>query len=275
MAWVRIDDQVPHHQKFLEAGPAAAWFWVCGVAHCQRQLSDGFISEAALPLVGVPKGYRKLAEHLVYVGLFDRVEGGYQVHDYHQHNRTRDEAEAHTATVKEQRRLAGIASGERRRAARLRKQQQEQTTNGPVQHPFNEQPTPMLNPDPTRPDPTPPVPEERETVTPAQPTVLAGTLPRDHLRHGWCSSRGKCVPDFLHAEFCASVGGEGASQRLKAFYEAVEAGWPAGPIGDEPIKLWRAEFAAKFPRVAPTHQPASNSPGRTRMLTDATREFLS
>lgn len=90
-------------------------------------------------------------------------------------------------------------------------------------------------------------PEERTHT----PSALAGTLPRDHLRHSWCSSRGKCVPDFLHAEFAAAVGGEGANQRLRAFYEAVERGWPDGPIGDDPVKLWRKEFAAKFPSVAP------------------------
>jgi uncharacterized protein YdaU (DUF1376 family) len=118
-----------------------------------------------------------------------------------------------------------------------------------------------------------PISKERKTHTPArEPVALAGMLPRDHLKHGWCSSRGKCVPEFLHFEFIASVGGDrkGADQRLRAFYEAVEAGWPDGPIGDDPVKLWRKEFAAKFPSVAPV-DPRT---GRTEMLMTATREFL-
>ena len=82
MSWVRIDDQVGRHQKFLDAGPAASWLWVLGIAHCQSQLTDGFISDKVLPLIGIPKGYTPLALRLVSVGLFDRVTGGYQVHDY-------------------------------------------------------------------------------------------------------------------------------------------------------------------------------------------------
>ncbi len=90
MAWVKLDDQAPRHQKVLEAGPAAAWFWVCGIAHCQSQLTDGHISDAALPMIGVPKGFRKLAEHLVHVGLFEHAQGGgYLVHDYLKHNDSR------------------------------------------------------------------------------------------------------------------------------------------------------------------------------------------
>lgn len=70
--------------------------------------------------------------------------------------------------------------------------------------------------------------------------ALAGTLPRDHMRHSWCSQRGKCVPEFLHNEFCQAVDAEDlgrASERLRAFYAAVEHGWPPGPIGDDPVKL--------------------------------------
>ena len=106
-----------------------------------------------------------------------------------------------------------------------------------------------------------------------EPLALAGTLPREHLRHGWCSSRGKCVPEFLHEEFVRAIGGDecAARQRLKVFYEVCEHGWPQGPIGDEPVKLWRREFAAKFPNVAPVAVGAAD---RTSMLRTATEGFL-
>lgn len=106
----------------------------------------------------------------------------------------------------------------------------------------------------THTDPDPDPDQERVQHTRTSQSALAGTLPRDHLRHAWCSARGKCVPDFLHGEFCAAIGGDSASQRLKAFYEAVELGWPKGPIGDDPVKLWRAEFARTFPSVAPAER---------------------
>jgi hypothetical protein len=91
MAWVRLDDQAPRNEKILRAGPAASWLWVCGIAHAQSQLTDGFISEVALPLIGV-KGHalaKRLAEDLVAAGLFDRADSGYLVHDYLDYNPSR------------------------------------------------------------------------------------------------------------------------------------------------------------------------------------------
>lgn len=92
MAWVRIEDTVTEHRKHLAAGPAACWLWVCGIAYCQRQLSDGFIPLEALPMLGVASGVKGLTARLVRVGLFDVAEGGYLVHDYHHYNDTRAEA---------------------------------------------------------------------------------------------------------------------------------------------------------------------------------------
>lgn len=91
MAWVKLDDQAPRNEKMLAAGPSACWLWVCGIAHSQSQLTDGFVSLAVLPMIGV-KGVgrtKRLAEQLVAAGLFERVEGGYQVHDYLDHNPSR------------------------------------------------------------------------------------------------------------------------------------------------------------------------------------------
>ncbi len=103
------------------------------------------------------------------------------------------------------------------------------------------------------------------------PVALAGTLPRDLRNMTWISKRGKHVPNFLHGEFKAAIGGppESADQRLRAFYEAVEMGWPEGPIGDDPVKLWRKEFAAKFPSVAPASRTAGN--GLSRVTESAVR----
>src|SRR3990167_1891005 len=91
MAWVRLDDQTPRNGKTLKAGPAACWLWVCGIAHSQSQLTDGFISLEALPMIGVAgvARCRRLADALVAVGLFDREDGGYRVHDYLDHNPSR------------------------------------------------------------------------------------------------------------------------------------------------------------------------------------------
>lgn len=119
MAWVRIDDQAPRHKKMLRAGPAACWLWVCGIAHCQSQLTDGFIPTEAVPLLGVTKGVKPLLDKLVEVGLFEVTDGGYRVHDYHDYNASRDQAierrdEIHDAKSRAGR-LGGLRSGEARR----------------------------------------------------------------------------------------------------------------------------------------------------------------
>ena len=142
------------------------------------------------------------------------------------------------------------ASSRGRAGAQARLEQRISTTQATTQV------EPEIKPPSPSPSPSPSPVSDLQSPSPNvahAPIALAGMLPRDHLKHGWCSSRGKCVPEFLHNEFVASVGGDrrGAEQRLRAFYEAVEAGWPDGPIGDDPVKLWRREFAAKFPSVAP------------------------
>ena len=64
--------------------------WILAIAHCQSHLTDGFVSTLVLPLLGIPTGYRRLAQRLVNVGLFEEVEGGYMVHDYLEYNPKRD-----------------------------------------------------------------------------------------------------------------------------------------------------------------------------------------
>lgn len=116
MAWLRIDDTVPEHRKMLMAGPAACWLWVCGIAYCQRQLTDGFIPALALSMIGVNGATRakKLADVLVNAGLFEVAEGGYRVHDYHDHNATKDEALARKGDISRTRSMAGKRGAEAR-----------------------------------------------------------------------------------------------------------------------------------------------------------------
>lgn len=122
MSWLKLDDTVPEHPKVLTAGPEAAWLWVCGIAYAQRHLSDGFLPQAALPVYGACFGAaraKKLAERLVAVGLFDATEGGYRVHDYHDHNAPATAAKERRASLSEARRAAGRVGG--RRSADMRR----------------------------------------------------------------------------------------------------------------------------------------------------------
>lgn len=135
----------------LRAGPAACWLWVCGLAHCQSQLSDGFIPDDVLPMIGIVGATRakRLADMLVTAGLFEREAGGYRIHDYLVYNDTKGEALTRKDAAVEQRRQAGIASGVSRRR---RNEDTASVTNEPVQR-TDERP---LNPIPSHPIPTQP-----------------------------------------------------------------------------------------------------------------------
>lgn len=78
------------HDKFLTAGPAAAWLWLCGIGYCQDGLTDGFIPASAIDFLGVKRPL-PLVQRLVEVRLWDAVDGGWRVHDYLEHNKSGDE----------------------------------------------------------------------------------------------------------------------------------------------------------------------------------------
>lgn len=94
MVWLRIDDQIAHHPKFIDAGPIASWLWVCGNAYCNKYLTDGFIRSSALGTLGGVTNAKRWAEVLVKVGLWEAAAGGYRVHDFHDFNPTAQEVRA-------------------------------------------------------------------------------------------------------------------------------------------------------------------------------------
>ena len=54
--------------------------YVKGLLHAKQHLTDGFVSDSALALVGIGcKSPQKIAKHLVAIGLWEAVEGGYTV----------------------------------------------------------------------------------------------------------------------------------------------------------------------------------------------------
>src|SRR5262249_52357032 len=82
MAWIRLDDQIAHHPKFLRVGPIASWLWVCCIGYAQKFLTDGFIPTEAVPTLGSVPEPNEHANILVKHKLLEIVDGGYQIHDY-------------------------------------------------------------------------------------------------------------------------------------------------------------------------------------------------
>lgn len=156
MAWVRIDDQVPHHPKILKAGPEASWLWLCSLAYAQSQLTDGWVPRQAVRMLGwkqeelirmhkrgasgahsgrdrggerggergAPKTLAWCVQRLVSVGLWERTSTGYQIHDYLDYNETRQEAIVRKQRLYSARsaagRIGGLRSAEIRHEAKVK-----------------------------------------------------------------------------------------------------------------------------------------------------------
>ncbi len=101
MSWIRLDDQIAHHKKFLAAGPVASWLWICGQSFSARYLTDGFIPFCALSSLGSVRKAKPHVEKLVEVGLWERADGGYRIHDYHDYQPTAEEVR-HTRQVRQE-----------------------------------------------------------------------------------------------------------------------------------------------------------------------------
>ena len=91
--WIKIDDQIAHHPKFMAAGPLASWLWVCGMSYCARYRTDGFIPASCLDTLGSVKHPERHAPILVGVGLWEAADQGWRVHDYHEFQPSSDAVE--------------------------------------------------------------------------------------------------------------------------------------------------------------------------------------
>ncbi len=91
--WAKLDDALLGHPKVLSAGLAlgrdgsivALGFYVSCLLHANRYLTDGFLSDAVIAHLHSARP-AEIAGELVKARLLDRVDGGYQIHDFHDHN---------------------------------------------------------------------------------------------------------------------------------------------------------------------------------------------
>lgn len=95
MSWARLDDACTDHLKLRRAGTAGLALWTASIVWCSRHLTDGFIPTDMLHDIWRPVGESFDADsacaRLVAAGLWDQVEGGWQVHDYLDYNPSREE----------------------------------------------------------------------------------------------------------------------------------------------------------------------------------------
>jgi hypothetical protein len=84
VTWFKVDDNFATHQKTVKAGNAAVGLWVRAGSWSSAQLTDGFIPEHMISILGgKPADARKLVE----VGLWYEVPGGYMFHQWNEEGR--------------------------------------------------------------------------------------------------------------------------------------------------------------------------------------------
>lgn len=96
MSWVYLDDNFFNHPKARIVGTAARELYIQSLAYANQQMTLGFIAEGVLSLISTEPNVDELADKLVTCGhavgkehgLWERVEGGYRIHDYETHNRS-------------------------------------------------------------------------------------------------------------------------------------------------------------------------------------------
>ena len=89
MPWFNVDDGLAFHRKVIKAGNAAMGLWVRAGSYCAHQLTDGFVDADMVPSLGT----LKQAERLVSAGLWIKVDGGFQFHEWSGDGRNPSRAE--------------------------------------------------------------------------------------------------------------------------------------------------------------------------------------
>jgi hypothetical protein len=105
---VKLDDRFPDHPKIAAAGPLAGWLYICGLAYCNRLLTDGFIPRSMVTRLADLDNAHDQAERLVDVGLWELCDGGYRIHDYHDYQPTSE----HVESIRQARAIAGSKGGQ-------------------------------------------------------------------------------------------------------------------------------------------------------------------
>jgi hypothetical protein len=122
--YFKVTNSFPEHSKIIEVGGDAGWLHVCALAHCSRNLTDGFVPINLVPRLSDRENPRQLAGNLLAVGLWHAAgheckkceqpdDRHYVIHDYLDHQTSA--ARARETSVK--RAIAGQRGGQAKAAA--------------------------------------------------------------------------------------------------------------------------------------------------------------
>lgn len=106
MTWFKIDDGFSSHPKVMDVldseHPAdAIAVWTMAGSYCARHLTDGRITVKQLRRLCADLDHEAGARVLVEAGLWHEIEGGYEFHEWMDHQPSRDEVESKRAKSRE------------------------------------------------------------------------------------------------------------------------------------------------------------------------------
>jgi hypothetical protein len=94
--YIRVDIGFWDHPKSVAAGADGRNLFLCALGWSRGQLTDGAIPGTQLPLLAFKTGLSidaaaAAADKLVEVGMWDREPDGWTVHDFAEHQLTRED----------------------------------------------------------------------------------------------------------------------------------------------------------------------------------------
>lgn len=201
--WIKIDDAMPEHPKIAALAPSVAWTFFCSIAYSSRNLTDGFVPEQIAIRLGGDHG-EAIADALIEHGLWDEVEGGFQIHDYLDYQRSR----ADVLALKEARIAAGRLGGKRSSRAKDKQVLKQNVSKGQAEQEQEQEKVKTTARKPRAPDPL------WDTLV-----SLIGQAPAGMERGRWNAAlkslrEAEATPDQLRAAAAAY-------RRLPTFHDCV------------------------------------------------------
>ena len=112
MPYLNLDDNFADHPKVDGLSDSAFRLHVAGLCYASRHLTDGFIPKEKVTRL-VPRFRRPALDELVGT-LWITAIGGFQIHDYLDWNRSREQIEFERERIRKVRSAAGKKGAEKR-----------------------------------------------------------------------------------------------------------------------------------------------------------------
>ncbi len=113
MAYASVEYEFWCNPKIRAAGKDAALLYIAANGYCNQFMTDGFILDESIDAIAAlafQRNPNKAVDALVENGLWHRVNGGYEVHDYLKYNKSKAQIES----LSEKRSNAGKAGADMR-----------------------------------------------------------------------------------------------------------------------------------------------------------------